>query len=83
MVTLDGAVINQSGTMSGGGNRVLKGRMSSTMVASVSPQQLSEMEQTLSRETTTHKVPYLTGLLPFKSVHVYRNVSMTKISWPS
>ena len=62
MVTLDGAVINQSGTMSGGGNRVLKGRMSSTMATNVTPQQLSEMEQTLSKEASSHKVLYLTML---------------------
>ena len=60
MVTLDGAVINQSGTMSGGGSRVSKGRMSSTLVTNVSPQQLSEMEQTISKETASHKVLYLT-----------------------
>jgi len=62
VVTLDGAVINQSGTMSGGGNRVSKGRMSSTMTTNVTPQQLSEMEQTLSREASSHKVLYLTIL---------------------
>lgn len=57
VVTLDGAVINQSGTMSGGGNRVLKGRMSSSLLTNVSPQQLNEMEQTLSKEISSHKVP--------------------------
>ena len=62
MVTLDGAVINQSGTMSGGGNRVLKGRMSSTLVSNVSPHQLTEMEQTLSQEMSSHKVLHLTML---------------------
>ena len=58
MVTLDGALINQSGTMSGGGNRVLKGRMSSTLVTNVSSQQLTEMEQTLSKDMESHKVLY-------------------------
>ena len=58
MVTLDGALINQSGTMSGGGNRVLKGRMSSALVTNVSSQQLTEMEQTLSKDMDSHKVVY-------------------------
>jgi len=58
VVTLDGAVINQSGTMSGGGRGVLKGRMLSTLLSNVSSQQLKEMEQTLSSETLLHKVLY-------------------------
>ncbi|XP_031567027.1 structural maintenance of chromosomes protein 4-like [Actinia tenebrosa] len=47
VVTLQGQLIDQSGTMSGGGTRVAKGRMCSSFVSDVSPQQLAEMEKKL------------------------------------
>ena len=47
VVTLAGQLIDTAGTMSGGGGRVSKGRMSSKLVTDVSPQQLSNLEQRL------------------------------------
>lgn len=47
VVTLQGQLIDQSGTMSGGGTRVAKGRMCSSFVSDVSPQQLVDMEKKL------------------------------------
>ena len=44
VVTLDGQLIDVSGTMSGGGNRVAKGAMSSKLVASTSKEQVSKLE---------------------------------------
>ncbi|RDD47674.1 Structural maintenance of chromosomes protein 4 [Trichoplax sp. H2] len=44
VVTLAGHLIDQSGTMSGGGNRVIKGRMSSKLHEEVSPQDLKKLE---------------------------------------
>ncbi|KAJ9479627.1 Structural maintenance of chromosomes protein 4 [Pseudozyma hubeiensis] len=46
VVTLDGQLIDKSGTMSGGGNKVSKGAMSSKFAADeVSPEQLQRMER--------------------------------------
>ncbi|EPQ25894.1 uncharacterized protein PFL1_06567 [Pseudozyma flocculosa PF-1] len=46
VVTLDGQLIDKSGTMSGGGNRVSRGAMSSKLAADdVSPEQLQRMER--------------------------------------
>eukprot|EP01094_Clydonella_sp_ATCC50884_P020685 TRINITY_DN4347_c0_g2_i1.p1 TRINITY_DN4347_c0_g2~~TRINITY_DN4347_c0_g2_i1.p1 ORF type:complete len:1334 (+),score=421.86 TRINITY_DN4347_c0_g2_i1:39-4004(+) len=48
VVTQDGAVIDQSGTMSGGGNRVQKGGMrSAARGPSISPKEVAEIERTL------------------------------------
>ncbi|EDN95150.1 hypothetical protein SS1G_11025 [Sclerotinia sclerotiorum 1980 UF-70] len=44
VVTLDGQLIDKSGTMSGGGNTVKKGLMSSKLVAEVSKEQVSKLE---------------------------------------
>jgi structural maintenance of chromosome 4 len=44
VVTLDGQLIDKSGTMSGGGTRVAKGGMSSKLQAVVSRDQVSKME---------------------------------------
>ena len=41
------AVCMSTGTMSGGGSRVSKGRMGCTVVADVDPQQLAELEANL------------------------------------
>ena len=44
VVTLDGQLIDVSGTMSGGGTRVAKGGMSSKLVAETSKEQVSKLE---------------------------------------
>jgi structural maintenance of chromosome 4 len=44
VVTLEGQLIDKSGTMSGGGTRVVKGGMSSKLVADVSREQVSKLE---------------------------------------
>ncbi|KAK4556502.1 Structural maintenance of chromosomes protein 4 [Recurvomyces mirabilis] len=44
VVTLDGQLIDKSGTMSGGGTRVAKGGMSSKLSADVSKDQVAKME---------------------------------------
>ncbi|KAL4881066.1 RecF/RecN/SMC [Aspergillus karnatakaensis] len=47
VVTLDGQLIDTSGTMSGGGTRVARGAMSSKQVADISKEQLVQMESDL------------------------------------
>ncbi|KAF9891740.1 hypothetical protein FE257_003221 [Aspergillus nanangensis] len=47
VVTLDGQLIDTSGTMSGGGTRVARGGMSSKQVADVSREQVSQIENDL------------------------------------
>jgi structural maintenance of chromosome 4 len=57
VVTLEGQLIDKSGTMSGGGTRVMKGAMSSKLVASVSKDQVSKMEvdrDALERQLQAH-----------------------------
>ena len=49
VVTLDGQLIDKSGTMSGGGTRVAKGGMSSKLAADVSKEQVSKLE--IDRDT--------------------------------
>lgn len=44
VVTLDGQLIDKSGTMSGGGTRVAKGAMSSKLVADTSKEQVAQLE---------------------------------------
>ncbi|KAI9845416.1 MAG: hypothetical protein M1837_004894 [Sclerophora amabilis] len=44
VVTLDGQLIDKSGTMTGGGTRVSKGAMSSKLVAETSKEQVSRLE---------------------------------------
>ena len=44
VVTLDGQLIDKSGTMSGGGTRVARGGMSSKIAADVSKEQVSKLE---------------------------------------
>jgi structural maintenance of chromosome 4 len=44
VVTLDGQLIDKSGTMSGGGNTVKKGLMSSKLVADISKEQVAKLE---------------------------------------
>ncbi|KAI8939318.1 hypothetical protein NX059_003108 [Plenodomus lindquistii] len=45
VVTLDGKLIDTAGTMSGGGTRVVKGKMSSKLASDVSKDQVSKLEQ--------------------------------------
>ena len=45
VVTLDGKLIDTAGTMSGGGSRVVKGKMSSKLASDVSRDQVSKLEQ--------------------------------------
>ena len=42
--------------MSGGGNKVVKGRMGSSIRSDVSPDQLEAMEKTLEKETKAAEV---------------------------
>lgn len=44
VVTLDGQLIDVSGTMSGGGSRVAKGAMSSKLIAETTKEQVSKLE---------------------------------------
>ena len=56
VVTLDGQLIDVSGTMSGGGNRVARGGMSSKLVAETSKDQVAKLEvdrERLEREIQT------------------------------
>lgn len=45
VVTLDGELIDKSGTMSGGGKTVKKGLMSSKLVADITAEQVAQLEQ--------------------------------------
>jgi structural maintenance of chromosome 4 len=45
VVTLDGKLIDTAGTMSGGGSRVVKGKMSSKLASDVSKDQVNKLEQ--------------------------------------
>ncbi|KAL6709461.1 Structural maintenance of chromosomes protein 4 [Coniothyrium glycines] len=45
VVTLDGKLIDTAGTMSGGGTRVVKGKMSSRLASDVSKDQVTKLEQ--------------------------------------
>lgn len=49
-------VIAFAGTMSGGGNKVVKGRMGSSIVSDISPDQLEAMERKLEKETKKTEV---------------------------
>lgn len=42
--------------MSGGGNKVVKGRMGSSIISDVNPDQLEAMEKTLEKETKAAEV---------------------------
>lgn len=52
VVTLDGQLIDKSGTMTGGGTTVSKGRMSSKLVAETSRDQVAKLES--DRDTQEH-----------------------------
>ena len=50
VVTLDGKVIDKSGTMSGGGNRQFKGGMKSSFQSDISASQLKKIEKSLEQK---------------------------------
>ncbi|CAH2247418.1 structural maintenance of chromosomes 4 isoform X1 [Pelobates cultripes] len=51
VVTLQGQIIEQSGTMTGGGGRVMKGRMGSSVMVEISDEQLQKMESKLNSDS--------------------------------
>ncbi|XP_010125416.1 PREDICTED: structural maintenance of chromosomes protein 4, partial [Chlamydotis macqueenii] len=51
VVTLQGQIIEQSGTMTGGGGKVMKGRMGSSVVMEVSEEEVSKMESQLQKDS--------------------------------
>ncbi|XP_029636692.1 structural maintenance of chromosomes protein 4 [Octopus sinensis] len=51
VVTLQGALIDISGTISGGGNTVLKGRMGSSVIEEIDPKELEKAEKALVKLT--------------------------------
>ncbi|XP_068810410.1 structural maintenance of chromosomes protein 4 isoform X3 [Struthio camelus] len=50
VVTLQGQIIEQSGTMTGGGGKIMKGRMGSSVVTDVSEEEVSKMESQLQKD---------------------------------
>ncbi|KAK3513079.1 hypothetical protein QTP70_000984 [Hemibagrus guttatus] len=50
VVTLQGQIIEQAGTMTGGGGRVMKGRMGSSIGTEVTQEQLDKMENALKEK---------------------------------
>ena len=59
VVTLAGQLIDTAGTMSGGGSRVSRGRMSSKLVSEVTPQQLAKLEQKFKSDEKALQVLYI------------------------
>nr|XP_031535323.1 structural maintenance of chromosomes protein 4 isoform X2 [Vicugna pacos] len=51
VVTLQGQIIEQSGTMTGGGSKVMKGRMGSSVVVEISEEEVNKMELQLQRDS--------------------------------
>ncbi|NWJ10949.1 SMC4 protein, partial [Crypturellus undulatus] len=51
VVTLQGQIIEQSGTMTGGGGKVMKGRMGSTVITDVSEEEVNKMESQLQKDS--------------------------------
>lgn len=50
VVTLQGQIIEQAGTMTGGGGRVMRGRMGSSIGSEVTQEELDRMESRLQKE---------------------------------
>ncbi|OMP85967.1 Structural maintenance of chromosomes protein 4 [Diplodia seriata] len=61
VVTLDGQLIDKSGTMSGGGTRVAKGAMSSKLAADVTKEQVTKLE--VDRDAVEQQFSDLQGAL--------------------
>ena len=55
-MTMSFVMMSLVGTMSGGGGKVVKGKMSSRTHDDVSPRQLTEMESTLTRKEKAFEV---------------------------
>ncbi|KAH0624117.1 hypothetical protein JD844_007511 [Phrynosoma platyrhinos] len=55
VVTLQGQIIEQSGTMTGGGGKIMKGRMGSSVIVETSEDQVNEMESQLQRNSQKAK----------------------------
>ncbi|NXN18183.1 SMC4 protein, partial [Indicator maculatus] len=51
VVTLQGQIIEQSGTMTGGGGKAMKGRMGSSVVVDVSEEEIKKIESELEKES--------------------------------
>ncbi|ETE72783.1 Structural maintenance of chromosomes protein 4, partial [Ophiophagus hannah] len=51
VITLQGQVIEQSGTMTGGGGRVMKGRMGSSVIVETSEEEVHKMESQLQKQS--------------------------------
>uniref|UniRef100_A0A8B9IXZ4 Structural maintenance of chromosomes protein n=1 Tax=Amazona collaria TaxID=241587 RepID=A0A8B9IXZ4_9PSIT len=51
VVTLQGQIIEQSGTMTGGGTKVMKGRMGSSVVTVVSEEEVNKLESQLQKDS--------------------------------
>ncbi|XP_076197558.1 structural maintenance of chromosomes protein 4 isoform X2 [Aptenodytes patagonicus] len=51
VVTLQGQIIEQSGTMTGGGGKIMKGRMGSSVVTDVSEEEVNKMESQLQKDS--------------------------------
>uniref|UniRef100_A0A4W3K0M6 Structural maintenance of chromosomes protein n=2 Tax=Callorhinchus milii TaxID=7868 RepID=A0A4W3K0M6_CALMI len=51
VVTLQGQIIEQSGTMTGGGGKVMKGRMGSSVIVEVTQKEVDKMESELQKDT--------------------------------
>uniref|UniRef100_A0A674IKN8 Structural maintenance of chromosomes protein n=1 Tax=Terrapene triunguis TaxID=2587831 RepID=A0A674IKN8_9SAUR len=51
VVTLQGQIVEQSGTMSGGGRNVMKGRMGSSVVVEISEEEANKMESQLQKDS--------------------------------
>ncbi|NXI91160.1 SMC4 protein, partial [Psophia crepitans] len=51
VVTLQGQIIEQSGTMTGGGGKIMKGRMGSSVVVDVSEEEVNKMESQLQEDS--------------------------------
>ena len=63
-MTLAGQLIDTAGTMSGGGSRVSKGRMSNKLVSDVTPQQLAKLEQKFKNDEKALQVLIILLSLP-------------------
>uniref|UniRef100_A0A8C0F1Z4 Structural maintenance of chromosomes protein n=1 Tax=Bubo bubo TaxID=30461 RepID=A0A8C0F1Z4_BUBBB len=51
VVTLQGQIIEQSGTMTGGGGKIMKGRMGSSVIMDVSEEEVNKMESQLQKDS--------------------------------
>uniref|UniRef100_A0A8C8TA14 Structural maintenance of chromosomes protein n=1 Tax=Peromyscus maniculatus bairdii TaxID=230844 RepID=A0A8C8TA14_PERMB len=51
VVTLQGQIIEQSGTMTGGGSKVMRGRMGSSVIVEISEEEVNKMESQLERHS--------------------------------